>query len=341
MAWHQFEPVRVFFEEKALDYYLGRKLYDRFTGEGKEVKIIGSHNRVTGLPGRSAAEKFREAKRTLVVGVRRSLDFASCRPSADFQLVFSTSCPGMCEYCYLHTTLGRQPVVRLYVNTDEILAAAGKVITERHPALTTFEGAATSDPLPLERYSGALAQAVSFFARQESGRFRFVTKFTAVDSLLGLAHNGHTAIRFSVNLPEIIDRFEHNTPALAERLTAAGRVVSAGYPAGFLVAPVFLFPGWQEAYGKLLSNIKIGLPEGTGPTFEIITHRFTLRGKSNINAIFPGSGLPLAEEERRFKFGQFGYGKYLYQPADMKEAEEFFKDRLAEIFPAGKMLYFV
>jgi len=158
-----FEPKRVLFEEAAVDYPLGRKLWERFCSEGREVKKIASHNRVTGLPGKSPSEKFREAKRTLVVGVRRSREFASCRPSADFQLVLSTSCPGMCEYCYLHTTLGCQPVVRLYVNIEEILSQAEKVIDSRRPAVTTFEGAATSDPLPLERFSSALAEAVLFF----------------------------------------------------------------------------------------------------------------------------------------------------------------------------------
>jgi spore photoproduct lyase len=77
------------------------------------------------------------------------------------------------------------------------------------------------------------------------------------------------------------------------------------------------------------------------PSFELITHRFTKRGKSNIDAIFPASALPLDEEERRFKFGQFGYGKYIYTPQQMAEVEAFFKETLGQIFPAGKILYLV
>ena len=246
MAQLTFNPKRILFEERALDYPLGEKLWARFQSEGLEVRTIGSHNRVTGLPGETAAQKFREAKQTLVVGVRKTLDFASCRPSSDFQLVLSTSCPGMCEYCYLHTTLGRQPVVRLYVNIDEILGKAGTIIEERKPAVTVFEGAATSDPIPLEPFSGALARTVQFFSEQEYGRFRFVTKFTQVEPLLGLNHGGKTEIRFSVNTPEIINQFEHGTPSLTERVAAAKKVGSAGYPLGFLIAPIFISAGWQD-----------------------------------------------------------------------------------------------
>jgi len=40
---------------------------------------------------------------------------------------------------------------------------------------TIFEGAATSDPVPVEPYTGALAETIRFFASQEHGKFRFVT----------------------------------------------------------------------------------------------------------------------------------------------------------------------
>lgn len=336
-----FVPARVLFEERALDYPLGAKLWEKFRDEGKEVRLIASHNRVTGLPGTSDAGKFKEAKKTMVIGVRRTKEFAACRPSADYQLVLSTSCPGMCEYCYLHTTLGRRPVIRLYVNIDEILAEAAALIKKRSPQITTFEGAATSDPLPLEPYSGALSQAIDFFAGQDLGRFRFVSKFSNVASLLGLPHNRHTEIRFSVNTDQVIRKYEHHTPALGERLQAAADVAAAGYPFGFLVAPLFFSPGWQESYTELLDRMSAVLPAEATPTFELITHRFTARGKSNINAIFPASDLPLNESERRFKFGQFGYGKYLYAKEEMDAAKTFFSDLLPRYFPQGKLLYFV
>ena len=91
----QFEPKRVLFEEEALNYPLGRKLWEHFACAGSEIKMIASHNRVTGLPGKSPPEMFKEAKRTLVVGVHRSKEFASCRPSGYFQVVISTCCRGL------------------------------------------------------------------------------------------------------------------------------------------------------------------------------------------------------------------------------------------------------
>lgn len=340
-----FQPERVFFEQVALDYPLGQELYERFRREGVPIKMIGSHNRVTGIPGKTAQEAYREAKRTLVVGVRRTLQFESCKPSAHYQFPLCTSCIGKCEYCYLNTTLGRKPYLRVYVNVEELLQRAQKYIEERKPEITVFEGAATSDPLPYEPYTGALAKTICFFAGQEYGRFRFVTKFTEVDSLLSLQHGGHTQIRFNLNTEKVIAAYEHQTPSLKERVKAAVKCAQAGYPLGFLLAPVFLYPDWRKDYAALLEQLAEGLaqslPTGASLTFEIITHRFTGRAKKNILEVFPGTTLPMEEAERRFKYGQFGYGKYLYFPERMDEIKAFFQEKIAELFPTAKIKYIV
>jgi spore photoproduct lyase len=75
-----FIPKRVFFEKEALNYPLGEELHSRFKNEHIPITIIGSHNRVTGIPGKTAQEAYLEAKRSLVVGVRRTLKFETCKP---------------------------------------------------------------------------------------------------------------------------------------------------------------------------------------------------------------------------------------------------------------------
>ena len=170
----RFTPKRVIFEPSALEYPLGKKLYDHFQKLGVEIQTTTSHNRVTGIPGKTPKEKYVQAKQSLVVGVRRTLKFSPCRPSAHYQLPLATSCPGLCEYCYLQTTLGPKPYLRVYVNIEEILQQAEKYLAERAPEITIFEGAATSDPVPVEYLTGSLKAALSSLPKQIY-RFRFVT----------------------------------------------------------------------------------------------------------------------------------------------------------------------
>jgi spore photoproduct lyase len=335
-----FQPERVFFEKRALSYPLGEELYSYFQGQAIELGFTTSHNRVTGIPGRSKRDKFFHSKRTLVVGVRKSKNFATCKPSAHYQLPLATGCPGSCEYCYLHTNMGRNPYVRIYVNQEEILEMAKNYIDERLPETTIFEGAATADPLSVESYSGALARAIAFFAGQEHARFRFVTKFTDVDSLLELEHRGKTRFRFSINSPQVIAEYERATPRLNARLSAAEKVSAAGYPLGVMIAPIFLEGDWKKEYTALLEKLQ-PLAKNPDLTFELITHRFTARAKKLILDLFPETKLPLEEEQRTFKWGQFGYGKYLY-PKEMKaDVKAFFEEEIAKRFPLAKIDYFV
>jgi len=344
----KFIPTRVFYEPGALDYPLGKILVERFQDMGMPVSTTTSHNRITGIPGNTAADQYREAKRTLVIGVRRSKIFQSCKPSAHYQLPLVTSCPGMCEYCYLATTLGKKPYVRIYVNLEEILGIASDLIQERLPEITQFEGAATSDPVPVERYTGALKQTIEFFGRQANGRFRFVTKYTDVERLLDAKHEGHTRFRFSLNCTEVVKAYEHGTPSTEERIVAAGKVLSAEYPLGFIFAPIFRFEGWKEAYSRLLERsaeeLAKSAPLGWSSeqlTLEFISHRFTSKAKATILGVFPNSTLPMVEADRKFKYGQFGYGKYIYQPDEIKEMKEFFQEHAKCYFPLAKVEYFI
>ena len=343
-----FTPHQVFYEPQALDYPLGRNLVDYFRQINIPVQATTSHNRVTGITGKTPVELYQKAKKTLVIGVRHSKTFQTCKPSAHYQLPLVTSCPGMCEYCYLATTLGPKPYVRIYVNIAEILELTQDIINKRLPEITVFEGAATSDPLPVEKYTGSLKKTINFFGKQPQGRFRFVTKFTEVENLLDANHHGHTRFRFSLNCEEIIKKFEHGTPSAKERILAAKKVGQAGYPLGFIIAPLFKFENWQEEYTKLFILLeKLLTPtisENWSPkklSLEFITHRFTPRAKSHILKVFPQTKLPLEESKRKYKYGQFGYGKYIYPSEEMKELKTFLLQLTDKYLPTAEIKYFV
>lgn len=338
-------PDRILFEEDALQYPLGQAIYARYKDQ-TATGIIPSHNRITGLPGHSPRQKYAAAKQTLAVGVRRTLTFQPSKPSADYALPLLTGCPGHCEYCYLQTTLGPRPVVRVYVNVDAILAQADRYMAERAPALTTFEAACTSDPLAVEHITGLMGRAAAHFGAAPLGRLRLVSKYTTIDSLLEAEHRGHTEVRFSLNTAAVITRWELGTAPLAARVAAAARLARAGYRVGFLIAPIFLEGDWQQAYGSLLDTTLATWLAAQGPpdqalTFELITHRFTPKAKALIKERFPTTELPLQEATRRWKYGQFGYGKYLYPAEQLQAARDFFAAAVAARFPHARVLYLV
>lgn len=339
-----FIPKRVIFEKDALNYELGKELYDRFKDE-KNIELIkvSSNNVKSSIPGENIYEKYRSGKKTLVVGIKKSLKFQSCKPSAHYQLPLVSGCIGQCEYCYLNTQLGDKPFVRVHVNLEDILNQTEKYIIERSPEITIFEGAATSDPIPVEPYTNALKKCIEFLGEQELARFRFVTKFNDVDTLLDANHNGHTEIRFTINTDKVIEEYEHSTSNIKLRIEAAKKVAESGYPIGFIIAPVFLYENWRVEYKNLIDMIYEVLPKNIeNPIgFEVISHRYTTKAKNTILQIFPETTLPMEDEERKFKYGQFGYGKFVYTKEKLQEMKEFFESELNDRFKNIDIKYII
>lgn len=339
-----FKPKRVLFEKGTLDTEVGQNIFNMIKDD-KNIEIIKlTSNKIKGhIPGENLFEQYREGKETMVVSTKKSLKFQTCKPSANYQLPLVSGCMGRCEYCYLNTQLGDKPFVRVFVNTDEILGQAKKYMEERLPKITIFEGAATSDPIPLEPYTHSLKKAIEFFGKEEKGRFRFVTKFNDIDTLLDAEHNNHTEIRFSINTQRVIDDYEHHTASANKRIEAAAKAAKAGYQIGFIIAPVFLYDNWKGEYKTLIHSIKEKLPQDFDEKliFEVISHRYTSRAKNRILQIFPETTLPMNDEERKFKYGQFGYGKYIYTKEQLEDMKVFFKENIKEVFPKSVIKYVI
>ncbi|MHC6178298.1 spore photoproduct lyase [Clostridium sp. JNZ X4-2] len=334
-----FQPKRVIFQNAALEYEKGKEIMKYF--KDKDIELIYSKSgRITQIPGNTNFKMYFEGKSTLVVGVRKSCEFQSCKPSAHYQLPLVSGCMGMCEYCYLNTQMGKKPYTKVYVNIEEILNKSDEYIKERLPSITIFEGAATSDPIPVEPYTGNLEKSILHFGRSKAGYFKFVTKFTDVDTLLHLDHNGKTIVRFSVNTNRIINEFEHGTPKFEDRMKAARRVLKAGYNLGFIIAPVFLYPNWETEYGDVIDKIGSSFTN-SDISFEIISHRFTKRAKKNILTVYPKTMLPMEEEIRKFKYGQFGYGKYVYKDDELDYMKKFFRKNIEKYFDESNIKYII
>lgn len=339
-----FIPNRIIFQKNSLDYPKAQRILDTFK-DNKNIDIIHltSNRYKEHIPGEDLPSMYREGKKTLIVGIKSAGKFQTCKPSAHYQLPLVSGCMGQCEYCYLNTRLGDRPFIKVFVNTDEILDKAVKYIEERLPDTTIFEGAATSDPVPVEPYTGSLEEAIEFFGANTNSRFRFVTKYNDVDTLLDLKHHGHTEIRFSLNTPRIIKDYEHATASAKNRIQASMKVAKAGYPTGFLIAPVFIYENWQNEYRQLLLELKAQIPDTLNYpiTFEIISHRYTATAKNRILEIFPETTLDMEEEKRKFKYGQFGYGKYLYPKESLSEIKEFFMEEIEKNFEDKELKYII
>ncbi|API93646.1 spore photoproduct lyase [Virgibacillus pantothenticus] len=337
-----FVPQLVYVEPKALEYPLGKELITKFENMGIEIRKTTSHNQIRNLPGDNHFQRYRVAKSTLVVGLRKTLKFDTSKPSAEYAIPFATGCMGHCHYCYLQTTMGSKPYIRTYVNVEEIFEAAEGYMGERAPEITRFEASCTSDIVGVDHLTHTLKRAIEFFGQSEYGQLRFVTKFAHVDHLLDAKHNGRTRFRFSINDDYIIKYFEPGTSRLHERIEAAVKVAEAGYPLGFIVAPIYLHEGWKSGYHEMFEKLKDMLPEKAKKdmTFELIQHRFTKPAKRVIEKNYPMTKLELDEAKRKYKWGRYGIGKYVYKDEEQADIKATLGGYIEKLFPNAKIEYF-
>lgn len=335
-------PKLIYVEPRALEYPLGKELITKFDRMGIEIKETTSHNQIRNFPGDNHFQKYRNAKSTLVVGVRKTLTFDTSKPSAEYAIPFATGCMGHCHYCYLQTTMGSKPYIRTYVNVDEIFAAAEDYMRERAPEITRFEASCTSDIVGVDHLTHTLKKAIEFFGKTEHGRLRFVTKFEHVDHLLDAKHNGRTRFRFSINDDYIIKYFEPGTSRLNERINAAVKVAEAGYPLGFIVAPIYIHDGWQDGYHEMFEKLRTALPDFAKKdlTFEMIQHRFTKPAKRVIQENYPMTKLELDDSKRKWKWGRYGIGKYVYTDKEQEEIKDTLGGYIERYFPEATLEYF-
>jgi len=335
-------PQLVYVEPRALEYPSGQRLISKFGDMGIEIRKTTSNNQIRNLPGENHFQKYRIAKSTLVVGVRKTLKLDTSKPSAEYAIPLATGCMGHCHYCYLQTTMGSKPYIRTYVNVDEIFEAAQNYMDERKPEITRFEASCTSDIVGIDHLTHHLKQAIEFFGRSKNGKLRFVTKFSHVDHLLDADHQGKTRFRFSINDDYIIKYFEPGTSRLHERIEAAAKVAEAGYPLGFIIAPIYIHEGWEEGYLEMFEKLEASLPALARKdlTFEMIQHRFTKPAKRVIQENYPMTKLELDESKRKTKWGRYGIYKYVYQNEQQEAIKDTIGGYVRRFFPDVKIEYF-
>lgn len=224
-----------------------------------EEQLDTPHNRIE-CRNSDPLARSKEGKTTLVFGEHRS--------AVRFSEEAGNTCPNYwhfspygncfygCKYCYLSGTSGvwHSPSVKIFLNIEDMLGAIDVAATRlAHP--TSFYLGKLQDGLALDGLTAYTTVFIPFFARHKYARHVLLTKSDKVGRLLPLEHGGHTILSWSVNPPEIIARFEENTPPIAARLAAMRKCTDAGYPVRAVLMPVIPVENFEGVYTSFIRTL--------------------------------------------------------------------------------------
>ncbi len=252
------KPKKIYYEPDIINYELGKMLMERY----KDVPCIEieSHNRIKELQKRPNAD-FVEMKKYLIIGIRKTHKYVPNEKSSDYLVPYTSSgCSAMCLYCYLVCNYNKCSYLRLFVNVEQMLNNLIKKSLETEKPCT-FEIGSNSDLVLENQITGNLDKTIEEFGKSGRGFITFPTKFSMIDSILNLKHNGKTIVRMSLNPQEIITKVEYGTSNLEKRIDAINKLAEAGYKIGILIAPVIFIDNWNSLYLELLDKLKVKLSD--------------------------------------------------------------------------------
>ena len=251
-----FIPENIYYEKEILDYTLGEELMKKYENIPKHE--IENHNNIEEMRSKSNKE-FMNMKRNLIIGVRKTHKFIPNHKTSDFLVPYTSSgCTAACMYCYLVCNYNKCAYLRLFVNREKMLEKIIKTAEKADKELT-FEIGSNSDLILENTITNNLVWTIENFKDSKKGELTLPTKFSMVEPILGLDHQGKITIRMSVNPKEIINRVELGTSSLEKRIQAINQLNEAGYKTGILIAPVIMIEDWKQKYHDLIKELEAKL----------------------------------------------------------------------------------
>ncbi len=328
-------PDKIYYEPEVLNYALGKQLKEQF-GDIR-WNPIDNHNNIEELRKKENSE-FARMKQLLIIGVRKTHKYQENHKVSDYLVPYTSSgCTAMCLYCYLVCNYNKCSYLRLFVNREQMLDRLIRTAGQSEKELT-FEIGSNSDMVLENTITDNLTWTIENFAKSKKGKLTFPTKFSMVEPLLPLAHQGRVIFRMSVNPQYIISNAEAGTSSLKHRLEAINKMVEADYKTGILIAPVILTEDWKALYTELLNQLEEGLSRKMKKQMfiEIIFMTYSFIHRKINEEAFP-EAIDLYDQER---MKGRGLGKYSYKQELREEGEVWFRDEIERRFGKNKILYF-
>ena len=158
-------------------------------------------------------------------------------------------CAFGCSYCSIQS----------FYHKDEVLFV--KNLQERLDQLQLPEGTwhigtgQSSDSLMWGNAYGLLDSLSTFAHQHPEIVLELKTKSDRTDWINTISFPSNVVATWSLNAPTIIEKEEHLTASLGERLAAARQAADAGLLVGFHLHPMVHFSGWQDEYGLVIESI--------------------------------------------------------------------------------------
>lgn len=239
------------------------------------------------------------------------------------------NCPFDCDYCYLK---GMYPTgnLALFVNLEDYFRELEDMLNMHSVYLCISYD---TDLAALEPLTGYIHAFRSFLDTHPGLKIEVRTKSACMPLLRSLKPSPRLIFAFTLSPDSVIHAFEHGTPSLDARLTAAETALERGHPVRICLDPMIYVNAWREAYAELVCALRARLgAQGMDRLRDVSIGSFRISGEylRPMRRACPDSAVV------QFPFEQVS-GYYQYPPALASEMEEYLLGLLTPHIPRERI----
>lgn len=232
-----------------------------------------------------------------------------------------------CRYCFLQG-MYRSAHYVLFLNYSDFMDDLKHVIA-KHPQGATFFSGYDGDSLALNYATSFIEHFIPFFESFPNHELELRTKSAAIGPLLKLKPLKNVIVAYSLNPTWVVNRFEHKTARLHQRLKALKQLQDQGWPIGLRFDPVLIFSGWQSHYAPFFDEVFSALDPNKIHSVTLGTFRAPKSIYKNMMNLYPSE--PLFYHQMHLHDQGYGYAK-----DQESQAMEFCSSKILQYLPKEK-----
>lgn len=239
-------------------------IHDIAERSGLPVEVVDERDYPDLVDG-SYPDNLRDGKQVLLLCRNRGGFLKHCPSTRDYRccgyriINTGTGCPMDCVYCILQAYLNSS-YLSFFVNTDDLLVELSQRLSGSGGRPMRIGTGEFTDSMALDRITALSTKLVPFFAGQPHAVLELKSKAACIDHLEDLDHNGRTIMAWSLNSATAAASLELHTASLGQRLEAAARCASWGYPLAFHFDPIIHHQGWRDGYRQIIDQLFATVP---------------------------------------------------------------------------------
>jgi len=198
-------------------------------------------------------------KQTLVVAPNKGRFIRKCPGTLGlvccnyYVIDLAEGCSIDCSYCILQGYLNDRRI-RLATNIDDLKKEIDETLADTGRPIRLGTGE-LSDSLMFDNELGLANILIDMIRKRPQATLELKTKTDNIQNILDIDPAPNVVIGWSLNTPEVIAGDEHGSASLDKRLSAAKKVVSAGWKVAFHFDPLVIHPGWRDGYKKVVDGL--------------------------------------------------------------------------------------